>query len=162
MNCISHQNIEAVRYCVGCNAPICMECATNYNNLCTSCALSNAKKIKGETVGTFVIPIICFLAGFALSLYGEMNNPNTDGIELVTVLLTGLMCAGIPFGWKALSMITSKFFLFLPIVGWLIYFGVKLLLSLFIGWMIAIPKLITVVGDYKTACQVEELIKNAK
>ena len=41
------------------------------------------------------------------------------------------------FGWKALNKITPDIFLFMPIVGWLIYFFVKLLLSVLVGFFVA-------------------------
>lgn len=36
-------------------------------------------------------------------------------------------------GWKLLHNFTSKFFLFLPLLGWVIYFFLKIALSLFLG-----------------------------
>lgn len=41
------------------------------------------------------------------------------------------------FGWQALNKITPDIFLFMPIVGWLIYFFVKLLLSVMVGFFVA-------------------------
>lgn len=49
-----------------------------------------------------------------------------------------LLVAGTPCGWRALSSIQPRMFLFLPIIGWLIYFGIKLFLSYWIG-SIAMP-----------------------
>ena len=43
------------------------------------------------------------------------------------------MIAGLPAGWKALSGITSKFFLVLPVVGWAFYFSIKIGLSAIVG-----------------------------
>ena len=36
-------------------------------------------------------------------------------------------------GWKLLDGFTAKFFLFLPIIGWIFYFFIKIGLALFIG-----------------------------
>lgn len=43
---------------------------------------------------------------------------------------------GIPYGWNLVSKVTRYFewILFLPIMGWLIYFGVKLMASMCCGW----------------------------
>ena len=41
------------------------------------------------------------------------------------------------FGWSALSRIQPNIFLFMPIVGWIIYFVVKGLLALIIGTFVA-------------------------
>ncbi|SDI03292.1 hypothetical protein [Myroides phaeus] len=36
-------------------------------------------------------------------------------------------------GWKLLHNFTSKFFLFLPLIGWLIYLFLKIAMALFVG-----------------------------
>ena len=41
------------------------------------------------------------------------------------------------FGWKSLSRIQPNIFLIMPIVGWLIYFFVKGVLSVLIGMFVA-------------------------
>ena len=41
--------------------------------------------------------------------------------------------SGIVPGWQSLTRITPATLLFLPIIGWLLYFIVKLLLSLCVG-----------------------------
>ncbi len=41
------------------------------------------------------------------------------------------------FGWQTLSMITPNIFLIMPIGGWLIYYLIKGLLSIFIGAFVA-------------------------
>lgn len=41
--------------------------------------------------------------------------------------------AGIVPGWKTLTYLTPRVFLILPILGWLLYFALKLVLSFFVG-----------------------------
>lgn len=41
------------------------------------------------------------------------------------------------FGWKSLNVITPNIFLFMPIVGWIIYCVVKGMISFFIGFIVA-------------------------
>ena len=41
------------------------------------------------------------------------------------------------FGWKTLNMITPAFFLWMPLLGWVIYFIVKFFLSMLIGLFVA-------------------------
>lgn len=41
------------------------------------------------------------------------------------------------FGWKTLNMITPSFFLWMPLLGWVIYFIVKFFLSMVIGIFVA-------------------------
>ncbi len=50
----------------------------------------------------------------------------------------GILLAGIPYGWAILNRITPSMFLWLSWVGWLIYFGLKLLLAYTIG-IVALP-----------------------
>lgn len=53
------------------------------------------------------------------------------------IILEGIVFACVPFGWYALTSISPKMFLCLPIVGWLIYFFIKLCVSIVIGWVAA-------------------------
>ncbi len=41
------------------------------------------------------------------------------------------------FGWKALNKITPKWFVWMPIIGWVIYFTIKLVLSVVAGYFVA-------------------------
>lgn len=41
------------------------------------------------------------------------------------------------FGWKALSIITPRIFLIMPVGGWIIYVCVKAFLSFFLGVFVA-------------------------
>jgi hypothetical protein len=51
------------------------------------------------------------------------------------LLLFYISCGMVP-GWKALSGITPNIFLIMPIMGWVLYFIIKALLALAIGWII--------------------------
>lgn len=64
------------------------------------------------------------------------------GMEWYIILLQAYMFGAIAAGWKTLTRITPRTFLFLPIIGWLIYFGVKAFISLMIGW-VALPIRVT-------------------
>nr|WP_321355578.1 hypothetical protein [uncultured Draconibacterium sp.] len=48
------------------------------------------------------------------------------------------MGLGLVSGWKALGRVTPQIFLFLPILGWVIYFLIKVVLAMFVG-LIAFP-----------------------
>jgi hypothetical protein len=65
-----------------------------------------------------------------------------------------MFAAGIIWGWTALNRITPQVFLVLPIVGWFIYFCIKVMISGFIGIPIAIYK---TVQFNKEKQQMEEL-----
>ncbi len=41
------------------------------------------------------------------------------------------------FGWKALNRITPDIFLFMPLIGWVIYFVAKFILAIIVGMFVA-------------------------
>lgn len=67
----------------------------------------------------------------------------TVAFEVVVLFLTpngagawfAVVCAIV--GWKVLNMIQPSMFLFLPAIGWVIYFIVKFILSYIVGIFIA-------------------------
>lgn len=62
------------------------------------------------------------------------------------LLVTIAVCAF--FGWKSLNKITSKIFLWMNFVGWIIYFVVKGFLSVLVGWIIAPFKIASMISEY--------------
>lgn len=48
------------------------------------------------------------------------------------------MGLGLVAGWKTLTRVTPQVFLFLPILGWVLYFLIKAVLSMFVG-LVAFP-----------------------
>jgi hypothetical protein len=68
----------------------------------------------------------------------------------------GYVYAGIPWGWRYLTSIQPKMFLFLPIFGWILYLWVKLLLAGLVG-IVEMPRgIIKAISTHKN----EENIKN--
>ena len=88
---------------------------------CMNCAREQAEKIKKEMITSIIISVVLMVAGIFL-----IRNP------------LGFLLAGIPYGWALLNKITPNIFLWMPIVGWIIYFFVKLLLAYLIG-IVALP-----------------------
>lgn len=88
---------------------------------CMKCAKEHAEKTKKEMIISIVISVVLMIVGIVFT-----KNP------------LGFLLAGIPYGWAWLNKITPKIFLWLPIVGWVIYFFVKLILSYIVG-MVALP-----------------------
>jgi hypothetical protein len=54
-------------------------------------------------------------------------------LDLVVYFLWFYAASGIVSGWKTLTAITPRIFLFLSLLGWAIYFIVKFILAFFIG-----------------------------
>ena len=60
------------------------------------------------------------------------------GLFIVGLLLGGdfaqaFFVACVPYGWRVLNMITPSFFVWMPWIGWLIYFIVKVAVAAFVG-----------------------------
>lgn len=53
------------------------------------------------------------------------------------ILLYGFCAIFIYFGWQALNKITPNIFLIMPVVGWLIYYLIKGILSAIVGMFVA-------------------------
>lgn len=111
-----------------CNPPTCIYCARDY-----------IQGIRTEMIKSIVLSIVFMIAGIAL-----IGN------------FSGVLLAGIPYGWALLNKMTSRFFMWLPIIGWLIYFLIKLVLSYFIG-LIALPvKLIQWISKLSKANRIKK------
>lgn len=137
MKCFCHHDRDAVAQCSECGKFLCSECAEVWEPpLCPSCGKSISSYNKSSAAASLILTVILFVLG---SLFiGYMYSIDSDlsfGQKLFGILFFGYVIASIPSGWKALSGITSKFFLILPVVGWLFYFGIKLGLSVIVGFV---------------------------
>lgn len=122
MNCYYHPERVSCATCHVCGKALCKECAETLNPpICLSCLSEHISAEKAKMIKTIIFSILLGIGCWCFT-----QDP---------------MCflfAGVPFGWAALTAITPNIFLFMPIVGWVIYFAVKVVISLFIGW-IALP-----------------------
>ncbi len=122
MNCFYHEERNASAFCQVCEKALCEECATIISTpICKDCLSEHVQGEKSKMIKSIVVGLIL---GIVCSIV--LENPS------------GLMFAWVPFGWMALSAITPKVFLVMPIVGWVAYFAIKFVLAFFIGW-VALP-----------------------
>ena len=91
-----------------------------------------------------MIPIGVIILGCCFYFMMLSDSPSKH-FNLFELLVVAIFMGGIPYGWNALSKLTSNIFLFLPIIGWLIYFVIKATLSLFIGWFFFIVKIVKII-----------------
>ncbi len=85
---------------------------------------------KSQIRTDMVISVLCFAAGIVFGIY----NMDGTGIETILgVIVSGTMLGGLRYGWNLLTFLTPNIFLFMPLIGWVIYFLVKLILSLIIA-----------------------------
>lgn len=129
MRCSQHPALGIVATCNQCGRGLCGECANKFNiPLCASCSQTALKMEKTEIAKSFVFSAVLVFLGIALS----------SGAPPSARVLTIYMFAGIPWGWRVLTNITPRVFLMMPLVGWAFYFGIKLMLSFWVG-SVALP-----------------------
>jgi len=144
MSCGIHPNREHVGVCCDCGQQLCNECTNKFNPpSCPNCMLAWGQKIKKDLILKSVISAVVFVLWMIVYASGPVG--------LLSGIIPSLIFAGIPWGWNALTKITPKMFLFLPLVGWGIYFGIKLLISLFIGVFCAPFQIIKILKGIKLA-----------
>ncbi|MGG7619550.1 hypothetical protein [Bacillus coreaensis] len=146
MKCHKHYEMDAVSTCVDCGKALCPQCSEKFTfPICDSCNLTRIKNDKNLLVKNSIIMAILFIIGFSSSSGGFFG-----------ALLLGYFFAGIPWGWSALNKITPNIFLFMPLIGWVIYFGIKLVLSLLIGMFVTPFKIYQIVKGMKEVKELEE------
>ena len=86
----------------------------------------------GSTLGRWVMTVV-----FAVAIWGLMYlflflQAVIGEVGLFLALPLAIFVT--IMGWKTLSRITPEIFVFMPLGGWLIYFVVKFILSVFVGY----------------------------
>lgn len=91
---------------------------------------SEKSRIITELLLTFGLGIL-----LAVLFVGWINAGHSYPLvhNILTYTLFIYIFSGIVPGWQTLTRITPAVFLFLPIIGWVLYFIVKLILSIFVG-----------------------------
>lgn len=141
---VIYENVQySVNSCSNCGRRLTVQEDKMFNPpTCITCAKEHVKKVKNEMTISILLSIVFMVVGIIL-----IRN------------IGGVLLAGIPYGWLLLNKLTSKFFLWLPVIGWLIYFIVKLVLSYFIG-LIALPiKLVQWISQISKVKKLEEILK---
>ncbi len=151
MKCINHPERDAAASCKICGKSLCPECANRFGQIpyCLTCEKTRFTELRDELKAELkrltragiifmIIGIICLIAAVAAALGSEPDFFSKSGLSFICILILYLLLApyalfSIPFGWSTLNKITSDLFLFLPIVGWLIYFLIKFILSFYVG-----------------------------
>lgn len=73
-------------------------------------------------------------AVFAVVIYGALVAVTSTDQEFLALVI-GVICGY--FGWSALTRIQPSMFIWMSFVGWIVYFLIKGILSIFIGVFIA-------------------------
>jgi hypothetical protein len=130
MNCFNHPEEVGVASCIDCGKGLCKKCAGLYQMpICNECNLKRVKNDKVTLTKVYLPSIVLFIIGIII---GIANGSFGVGLSL------GYVFAGIPWGWKVITFIQPKMFLFLSFFGWIVYFVMKLAISSCVG-MVALP-----------------------
>ena len=158
MRCYYHSDREAAGRCVRCGRALCQDCIPTYGDvLCGNCIseIETARQQAEEEqlkrdltkfwiatgIGFIVTLGFIYFALVEISQYGiGMTGVWSLGIYIPVAFLAG---SGIIYGWTKISDYMSRegFILFLPIMGWVIYFGLKLCGAFFVGWICYIKEI---------------------
>lgn len=134
MNCFYHRETEAAAACNNCGRPLCRHCASLYKMpLCAECAKAEVEALQEDIKKLTVTGIVIGVASLIGLLISGVGNGN--GHMLLLAIPTAYIAGSIPFGWRTLTSITPKMFVFLPLLGWVIYFVIKFYIALLIGWV---------------------------
>lgn len=142
MNCFNHQTLVAVGICQDCKKGLCITCISKYTiPICSRCNILRAKSEKSKIMNELFLSSLVGLLFVAFSIFTIIKTSNGNVVYGVNALLINVVVIFIMFyagaslvaGWKELNSFTSRFFLFLPIVGWVIYFFIKLSIAAMIG-----------------------------
>ena len=80
---------------------------------------------------------------------------------LITKHPSGLLLAGIPYGWSALSRLSPDIFLWMPLIGWVIYFAIKLFISYLIGLFVLPVKMYRWISEMKEVKKLQQAVNTA-
>lgn len=90
-----------------------------------------------------IISLLCFAAGVIFGIGNASVNGGNIFYVVLSIFVSGAMLGGVRYGWKILTFITPNIFLIMPIIGWVIYFLIKLIISLVIAPFAFVIKTIT-------------------
>jgi hypothetical protein len=143
MKCYKHYERDAVSQCIECSKALCPECTSKYSKpLCDSCVVEWAKSNRIMLIKNLIIMSGVFIFMFSTIFSSE---------PFARRIVMSIIFSGIPWGWSFLNKITPNIFLFMPVIGWVIYFSIKFGASLVIGIFIMPFKLYQIIKGMNDA-----------
>lgn len=137
MRCYYHPDREIVATCTECGKGLCKECASKWDPiLCEDCARERIADKRVALRRSISAGIVITAIGLVVGIVGAISEGNLGYV--LSGIAYGYMLGGIPNGWKVLNKIQPNMFLFLPLIGWVIYFLIKFSLAYFVG-LVAFP-----------------------
>jgi len=145
MNCFYHPETPSVATCIDCGKGLCISCTSNHTKpICKQCNSSRRsneiKSIRKDFIQVFLGGILITYVYHSIYLHYILKSkteltsePKVLGLYLLVLVVNYYYSIGTIIGWKTLNRLTPRIFLFLPLIGWLIYFAIKLYASMFVG-----------------------------
>lgn len=143
MNCFYHVSEPAVAQCKKCGHFLCAYCGSASSaSICKECVEVEKKRERKSLIKCWILAIILFIVfwDFFQDIFGGTSEYTENGNERGRIILTSIWTiavAGMPFGWRRLNRkkkVTSDV---VVVFGdaLLVGFVLKLVGSLFIGWI---------------------------
>ena len=159
MNCYNHPEITTVATCQNCGKGLCKNCSDKFNfPICIPCNIKRANTEKQEIKTEFVWMILAGIIGlfYSVSLFSQLFKQNIF-LGLILLLFNIYVWIGIIAGWKTLNKLTSNYFLFLPLIGWAIYFLIKLIASIHVGFFVTPFRIIKKINRLKVLNNIQNV-----
>lgn len=143
MRCASHIQREAVRGCRLCGSLICRECASHFDNKCIPCEKAELKQIRNQAEKSIelAIPGVIFAVVILVLAFYEAGIFNFWAQIFGSIIFT-ILSAGFCYGWQRLESLSQEsallMGLFVPVLGWMIYFAIKVTIAFWTGWIFAL------------------------
>lgn len=142
MNCYYHPSTTIVATCQDCKKGLCKSCSDKFNiPICTTCNRKRVSAEMSEILTNFAWMIGIAIAGLWLchsfiikELHVQQGGQLTKVFFYIFLFYSFV---AIVVGWKTLNRLTSNYFLFLPLIGWVIFLGVKLYAATMVGMFVA-------------------------
>lgn len=132
MRCFYHPDQEVVATCTECGKGLCQHCASKWDPiLCGDCAKTRLAQKRYALKRSITIGFVILAIGIIGSIITAIQEK--DILVLLEYIPMVYLVAGLPNGWTALNKIQPNMFLFLPLIGWVVYFIIKFILAVIVG-----------------------------
>ncbi|QTL96578.1 hypothetical protein GM661_00625 [Iocasia frigidifontis] len=134
MKCYKHYNRDASSQCLDCGKALCPECTNKYNYpLCDTCFINEINSEKLSILKILGLSIFIFIGTFYYKFIILREFVEFDSSVVLYFLWVSYGFSSVPIGWVTLTKLQPNSFIWMPIIGWLFYFIIKLYLSVLIG-----------------------------
>jgi hypothetical protein len=135
MRCFFHESTDAAATCRDCGCGLCAACGRRFTlMLCAPCLKRRNKNVARRHSTDLALTAVAYVAGLSFYLFA------LPGRERPPVTIAVAAALGFPFvfwGWRFLSQHTPRGWIALPVGWWVILWGLKAMLSLFVGVLVA-------------------------